>query len=46
MRSELGMVRFLRMLIAAVLSDFRTDGQRLSAALRSVELVERALRVE
>ena len=30
--------------IAAALADFRTEGQRLSAALRAVELVEHALR--
>ena len=30
--------------IAAALGDFRNEGQRLSAALRAVELVEHALR--
>jgi hypothetical protein len=30
--------------IAAALGDFRNEGQRLSAALRAVELVEQALR--
>jgi hypothetical protein len=30
--------------VAAALSDLRTEGRRLSAALRAVELVERALR--
>jgi hypothetical protein len=42
-RSELGGA-VPPQVIAAALGDFRTEGQRLSAALRAVELVEGALR--
>jgi hypothetical protein len=42
-RSELGEL-LPSDVIAAALGDFRTEGRRLSAALRAVELVEQALR--
>jgi len=42
-RSELGEF-VLPHVIAAALRDFRAEGQRLSGALRAVELVEHALR--
>jgi hypothetical protein len=42
-RSELGAL-VPPNVTAAALGEFRAEGQRLSAALRAVELVERALR--
>ena len=42
-RSDLGQV-VAPQVVAAALGDFRTEGRRLSAALRAVELVEHALR--
>jgi hypothetical protein len=44
-RSELGEV-VPSDVVAAALGDFRTEGQRLSAALRAVELLEHALRAD
>ena len=44
-RSELGEV-ISPDVVAAALAEFRTEGQRLSAVLRAVELVERALRAD